>query len=186
AIFPDPIAFRPTVIAQQALSLLFQNPRGFVTVDALRSRLPRSVQASWSLDDCREILEALATGGYIREVANHRFVADENGLAAYERGRLHSLISDSPEVEVVDETTGRVVGSVRLTRRDEEQLSSGSGGFSLGGQKRKVRRIEREPTFGRKSSDRVRQIVASADFGIEEAQFIAREAPRYSRALAAD
>ena len=42
-LFGERIAFRPNVIAQQGLSLMYQNPGRWISADALRGRLPADV-----------------------------------------------------------------------------------------------------------------------------------------------
>jgi ATP-dependent Lhr-like helicase len=174
-LFDDPMPFRPTVIAQQAVSLLFQNPRGWISAEALRERLPESVRAAWSTEDCRQILEALRQARYLAAAPGGRYVADEEGEAAFTRGRIHSMIEDVRETEVVDAMTGRTVGRVRFGKKDQDRLAEGAGvTLALGGRRREATHMRNRRLF-----------VESAP-GTGEARFVAREAPRYSSALARD
>ncbi|MGM0578249.1 MAG: DEAD/DEAH box helicase [Myxococcota bacterium] len=174
-LFEDSVALRPTVVAQQALSLLLQNPKGWISVEALHGRLAPDAASLWAADDCEAILGQMAEAGWLRAVDRGRFVAEERATQAFEYGRMHSLIASSPEVEVVDEVTGRPVGRARVSASERDALASGGDvALSLGGKRREVTRIRDERVFVR------------SDDGVEEGRFIAREAPRYSLGLARD
>lgn len=174
-LFDEPVAFRPTVLAQQALSLLFQNPKRHVSAAALHARLAPDAAALWSRADCAQILRQMADRGWLRGVDRDRFVAEPRAERAFEFGRIHALIADSPEVQIVDETTGRLLGTAGLRAQDRERMGQGGAlALSLGGRRREVTRV---------SEDRV--YVQSSE-GLEESRFIAREAPRYSFGLARD
>ncbi|MBI2837377.1 MAG: DEAD/DEAH box helicase [Acidobacteria bacterium] len=174
-LFDDPVSFRPTVIAQQSLSMLMQNASGWVSPEVVHGRLPEDAARLWSRSDCRAILDALAEGGYLRAVSRDRFVADAESTHLFERGRIHSMIEDVRETEVVDALTGQSVGRVRFGKADEELVRAGGGvSLALGGRKRAVTHVRENKLY-----------VRTAD-GSEEARFIAREAPRYSAGLAAD
>ncbi|MEW6368464.1 MAG: DEAD/DEAH box helicase [Acidobacteriota bacterium] len=173
--FDDPVPFRPTVIAQQALSLVMQNSRGWVSAAVVHERLPEDAARVWSGGDCKAILAALADAGYLREVSRGRFVADAESEVLFERGRAHSMIEDVRETEVVDAMTGQCVGRARFGRSEKERVKGGEEiHLSLGGRRRAVTHV------------REHRIYVTSSAGLEEARFVAREAPRYSAGLAGD
>jgi ATP-dependent helicase Lhr and Lhr-like helicase len=175
-LFDEPVCFRPTVLAQQALSLLLQGRGGWVGAEALHARLPADVRATWTRGDCEAVLAALAAAGYVRPARGGRFVADERALPLLERGRVHSMIEDVRERDVVDALTGRALGRARFGKAEGDRLEDGGGGVSLalGGRRRHVTGVRDDKVF-----------VVSEE-GAEQARFLSREAPRYSAALAAD
>lgn len=175
-LFDEPVGFRPTVLAQQALSLLLQSRGGWVGAEALHDRLPADVGALWTRGDCEAVLAALAAAGFLRPARGGRFVADEAARPLLERGRVHSMIEDVREREVVDALTGRALGRARFGKAESERLVSGAGGVSLalGGRRRQVTALRDDKVF------------VVSEHGADEARFLSREAPRYSAALAAD
>jgi len=146
-LFPEGVAFRPTVIAQQALSLVFQNPRGWVSPGAVHSRLPAYAASRWSESDCRRVLAGLAAGGYVRQIDGGRYVADEKAGQLKERGQIHSVIVDSPEQEVVDELTGQVIGRIRVRREEPDGAKPSENHLVLAGQRRRVTRVREGQVF---------------------------------------
>jgi ATP-dependent helicase Lhr and Lhr-like helicase len=172
-LFGEPVGFRPAVAAQQALSLVFQSPTGWISAAALHSRLPSGEGVSLREADCGALLAGLAEAGYLRAVAHRRYVADVEATRVYERGKVHSNVADSAEIEVVDELTGRALGTARFGRREREAARAGGEvALALGGRKRTVARVEDW-----------RVVVRSAE-GSEGTRFVAKEAPRYSFGLA--
>ena len=174
-LFNEEVGFRPSTLAQQALSLSFQNRHGWVSAGALHARLPPDLREEWSVGDCEATLHQLAEHGFLRVTGKQRYVAEERAKASFERGQLHSNIKDSPETEVIDETTGRSLGTVRFTAADRKQVEQGAPvSLGLGGKKREIARLAN------------RQIVVRSRPGTEASRFIARQAPRYSYGLARD
>lgn len=174
-LFAEEVPFRPSVIPQQALSLLFQNPKRWIAAEPLWKRLPRAARKYWAMEDCQEVLENLVADNFLHPMEGGKFAPDEEALHALEYGRFHSNIEDDDEVEVVDELTRQVVGKVRFRRSQAKELHEGKDmALALGGKKRKVVHY----------SDN--QLVVRSEEGLEEAQFIASIPPRYSRGLAAD
>ena len=171
-MFDEATPFRPSVAAQQALGLVMQSPRGWVEAQALASRLPPHTV---SLDACEAILAHMAEAGVLRSVDGGRYVLDQEGERLCERGRMHSLIRDRRETEVVDAMTGRPLGTARVTQAEREGHTRGAGvSVSLGGKRREVSRVDGDRVF------------VTTVAGTGDARFIAREAPRYSAALSAD
>jgi hypothetical protein len=121
------------------------------------------------------VLAALAAAGYVRPARGGRYVADERAGPLLERGRVHSMIEDVRERDVVDALTGRPLGRARFGKADGELLDDGGGlTLALGGRRRQVTAVRDDKVF-----------VVSED-GADRARFLSREAPRYSAALAAD
>jgi len=163
----EPIAFRPTLIAQQALSLLFQSPRGWVAPDAVHARLPPDARALWSEADVAAILAHMAAGpGLLRRLAGARYTAEPRATRLFEIGKLHSTLVDQPETEVVDALTGRLVGTVG-PRAEGQSLA-------LGGQRREI------------VAERDGRLFVTTEEGQDASRFLPREGPRYGRALARD
>ncbi|MFB6372615.1 MAG: DEAD/DEAH box helicase, partial [Bradymonadaceae bacterium] len=176
-LFEERLPFRPSMIAQQGLSLMFQNPKNWISAEALHARLPSDGQRRWTRSDCKQILEYMRANGFYHPMEGDRFAPDEEALHQYEYGQLHTNIEDDDEVEVVDALTRQVVGQVRFYDRHKKKLRSGEDlALSLGGEKRKVVQYE-------DSND---QLVVRSEEGLEGAQFIASLPPRYSRGLAGD
>ncbi len=174
-LFEERLPFRPSIIAQQALSLMFQNPKGWVSAGAVYQRLPADAKRHWSRADCRAILERMEADDFFHPMQGERFAPDDEALHQFEYGQLHSNIEDDDEVEVVDALTRQVVGKVRFYERHREKLKSGDDlALALGGKKRKVVKHEDD------------QLVVRSEDGLENAQFIASIPPRYSSGLAAD
>ncbi len=174
-LFDDPIPSRPTAIAQQALSLVFQTPRRQLGPGSLHERLAQDARELWSEEDCLQILGGLEAAGWLRRLSSARFTPEPKAERAYRYGRMHSLLQDAPELEVVDETTGRTLGRARVTKADREKLDAGGAlPFSLGGRRREGTRVREDRLFVR------------SEEGKEDARFVAREAPRYSYGLARD
>lgn len=174
-LFDEPVAFRPSVLPQQALSLAFQNPTGWVSARVLHDRLPPDIAAEWTLGDVEAQLAALVDSGELRAIEGGRYVPDEPAKRRFERGKLHSLLQDPKETEVIDAATGRAIGRARFSRAEREKLAGGARlSLSLAGRRRDVHHVRDDKVF-----------VHSRE-GFEAPRFIAREAPRYSAGLARD
>jgi ATP-dependent Lhr-like helicase len=174
-LFDEDLPFRPSLSAQQGLSLMFQNPDNWIAPGALYERLPPDARERWRRADCEEILDRLQADDFFHPMEGGRYTPDEEALHQFEYGELHSNIESDDEVEVVDALTRQVVGRVRFFQTHEEKLHSGEDlAVALGGEKRKVVRYEDD------------QLVTRSEEGTEDAQFIASLPPRYSRGLAAD
>ena len=174
-LFPDRVAFRPQAIAQQALSLAFQNPQHWVGLDALHTRLPEEARALWSPADCLAILHTLVERGYLSSRDGQRFQPEERARRLYERGQMHSMIRDTREIEVVDAATGRPLGRVRLGRAEREAVDGESAlRLSLGGRGHRATRLR----------DGQLWVERTGEDG--PTRFQARETPRYSHGLARD
>lgn len=173
-LFVEPTAFRPTLLPQQAVSLMFQNPAGWVSAGALHSRLPADVAADWTRADCQSVLERMRESGYLHADAHGRFVADEPARRDYRYGRIHAHIDADAEVEVVDEATGRTIGTAHWSGEEQSRAQSGDDGLLLAGKQRKVTRV------------RDRRVFVEVDDLDEAPSFLTRMGPRYSFELARD
>ncbi|MFB6265202.1 MAG: DEAD/DEAH box helicase, partial [Bradymonadaceae bacterium] len=174
-LFTEDVPFRPSLLAQQALSLVFQSPSGWISAQALHSRLSREARRAWTRADCRAVLEQLADDGYLHDIQGDRYAPDAEAEHDFEYGRVHSNIEDVDEVEVVDELTRQTLGRVRFRPSHADKLREGEDlAVALGGKRRKAVRYVDD------------QLVVRSEDGLEDAQFIATQPPRYSRELAAD
>lgn len=172
-LFPDPLPFRPTVIAQQALSLLFQNPSNWVDASAIHRRLPDSVAARWHEADVESILVEMAVNDYLHPMQHKRFAPGDRARKVYRYGLMHANFADTPELEVYDESTGELLGRVALNYSQQDRLEQGESlGIALGGRRREIVRQDDDQIF-----------VESVD-GQAHSAFLARQPPRYSRTLA--
>jgi ATP-dependent Lhr-like helicase len=107
---PPPI--HPGVLVQQSFSLLFQNPGRFLTREALHARIPSDLAERYSLLRIEELLRTLRSREYLEGSSNH-YIPSEKLLRMFERGQIHANIaSDATELEVVEEATGRTVGTI--------------------------------------------------------------------------
>ncbi len=176
SLFAEDVPFRPTVIPQQALSLLYQNPKRWIDAGALHARLPERATTLWDRVDCREILRRMADDGMMRSMRRERFTTTHSADKMFEYGQIHSNIEDRQEVEVIDEMTRRVVGTVRFFESHQRELLEGGPlAVSLGGEGREVVRMDDDQLVTRRNED----------LG-NDPQFIASRPPRYSRGLARD
>ncbi|RVU44768.1 DEAD/DEAH box helicase [Lujinxingia sediminis] len=174
-LFEDPVPFRPSVLAQQAISLLFQSRNKWIGAEVLHQRLPETIQSTYSPHDLLDLLQAMCTAGYLTPLNGQRFAAGDRAQKMYEHGLMHANIDDTPEIEVFDETTGELLGRVALSRKQRESLGDGQElGLSLAGRRREVVRITQDQVF-----------VDSAQ-GEAPSAFFARQSPRYAFGLARD
>jgi ATP-dependent Lhr-like helicase len=127
----DPAGFHPSVLVQQALSLLHQNRGRWVSATALHSRMDEALAAQWPRERLERLLQHLAkTGELLESSGKGRFVATEKCEQRWRRGSLHSNIADQGGLEVVDQLTGAVIGTVA-----KGELG---GSMKIGGRSRKV------------------------------------------------
>jgi ATP-dependent Lhr-like helicase len=136
----DPVGFRPSVLIQQALSLLYANPGKWISAQALHRRLPPELGALWSVSRLQGLLQHLARQEppWLEETQPGRFVAGEVTERLWPLGKLHSNIADARDVEVIDATTGAKLGSIAPF--PERQVTT----LYIGGQGREVQAASRE------------------------------------------
>jgi ATP-dependent Lhr-like helicase len=161
----DPSVFHPSVLIQQSLSLLHQNPGRWVTAVALHRRLDPELALRWPPARISKVLDHLsATTDWLERGGEGRYLAGEEAERLWSLGRLHSNIADQGALEVVDGMTEQVIGSV---------APWGAGAsVRLGGRGRKVIR---------QSAERI--VVGGAAVG-EVARFAPRGVPILSHVLA--
>ncbi|MCR5662548.1 MAG: DEAD/DEAH box helicase [bacterium] len=134
-LLASPKPFRSSVLVQQSFSLCYQNPRHFITAEALHSRVPESLRAKYSAKKCQELLEHLADNDFFIADKGNKFKPSEKLLNLFERGRIHHNISaqNYDRVSVVDADTGRIIGEIT-----QQEIDSGTQSFCIGGQSRKI------------------------------------------------
>ncbi|MEZ5990409.1 MAG: DEAD/DEAH box helicase [Planctomycetota bacterium] len=164
-LLTDPPVYDPGTALQQAASLLFQNPAHEISPRAVLERLPPWQAAAWdeaeldrALAGARESFEGFAPG---------RFRPTARLERSWEHGSIHTNLGGEAEVEVVEELTGRVLGTV-----------AGDGGddpIVLGGAARRI---------ARRADGRLVATTGGEDAG--QARFKKRPSPPIPCALAAD
>lgn len=122
-----PWGFRPSIVVQQALVMACAN--AYLELADLEHAIPPSLRAELGPDACKRILEQAVEVGWLERSGRDRFVPSEDVESRYERGTLHSNISDTSSVEVVDRVTGDVVGHVAGVEQRE---------IELGGRERRI------------------------------------------------
>ncbi|MGE3164631.1 MAG: DEAD/DEAH box helicase [Planctomycetota bacterium] len=105
-----PYAFRPEVIAQQALVLAGE--RGWIDAPVLADTLPDDLRHEFDFATCDSLLEALVNAEQLERSRGGRFVLAERTERLYASGLLHSNIADAPGTTVVDRITGDTLGTV--------------------------------------------------------------------------
>jgi ATP-dependent Lhr-like helicase len=136
----DPYAPRPSVILQQAL--VAAGAHGYVTAESLGAFMPPALSTALPSEAIRSILDRMAEQDLLERPRSRRYVLAGSYERRYDAGVLHGNLAVAREVEIIDRTTGDVVGAIAPTRR------SGSR-FQLGG---RGRRLVKE-TQGRIFSD---------------------------------
>lgn len=174
-LFPDPVAFRPTTLVQQALSICLQNPQCWIGKQALYDRLATTAQKMYSLQDCADTLDAMVQNGLLRKVERGRYVPEAKAYFLFQRGYMHTMIADKAETDVVDSVTGRTIGSVYLRQSSKTAIAEGADiNLTLGGNSHAVSYMKDKKLFVKRTDE-------STSMG-----FMALEPPRYSLALARD
>ena len=113
-----PMPQHDSVVVQQALSLIYQNPRKQVQAAALLQRLPAELKVGWPLEDLEQMLQKLSETGWVQETP-HGYAAGKKLERAYVLGQLHANIGSSAQkqVEIRDSFSGRVLGTVDADAR---------------------------------------------------------------------
>ncbi len=167
-LLTDPPVYDPSTALQQAASLLFQNPSHEISAMHILDRLPQWQQRWWEEERLTASLASART--WFEEFAPGRFRPTEALERSYEIGTLHGNISSEPEVEVLEELTGRRLGTVA-----QSQQGMGDDNLMLGGSSR---------SLGRRADGRLVASVGGEEAG--EARFSSRPAPPVPKALASD
>ena len=166
-LLTDPPHYDPSTALQQAMSLMLQNPSRAVAPAHVLDRLP-AWQAEWWSEERLEEALAHAADWFHRVGAGH-YEPTERLEKAFDSGVMHANIGGESEVEVLEELTGRVIGTIA------RPSPGGDGeGVMLGGSKRAVR----QRADG--------SLVGAEGKGQAEARFERRPAPPIPQALATD
>jgi ATP-dependent Lhr-like helicase len=168
----DPYCFRPSVLVQQAMSILHQNEARWVSAPAIRSRLDPGLAGAWSEERVLRILEQMVEEEWLISGGRGRFVVGDRCERLWQRGLLHSNIDSTADVEVVDSLTGETLGNIAtFTGLGMPDGPSGSG-IRMAGRGRQV--LKRE-------TDR---IIVGRDSPGQSPTFPTKGAPVTSMALA--
>ncbi len=138
---PEPYHFRPSVLVQQAGSLLLQSRSRWLSSEVLEHRLPPALQAEYPRYHLDELLKELCHHHWLAPGRMGRHTAGEQLLEAYDRGEMHgNLQAEIATVEVIEESTGRTLGRVR--RQTEARPS-----LAIGGRSRQVLRQQNDQVW---------------------------------------
>ncbi|MCL2325089.1 MAG: DEAD/DEAH box helicase [Proteobacteria bacterium] len=175
SLFPDPVAFRPVAIVQQAFSICLQNPHRWIAKRALYDRISETAKALYPVDSCEAVLDMMAQCGYFRRVDGSKYVPEPKTEFLFDRGYMHSMIVTKNETDVVDAVTGRNIGSIYLRHASRDAIMQGSRpALTLAGKSHAVSYMKNAKLY-------VEQAGHSKGMG-----FCALEPPRYSLQLAQD
>jgi ATP-dependent Lhr-like helicase len=134
--------FRPSVLVQQAWSLAFQNRARWVDAKSLVERLPPWLESEYPRERMEELLAHLAQLGWLVGITGGRYAPGDRLERLFTRGQIHSNIASAvPDLEIVDETTERVVGYLQADPRAPAGTFEMPREVVLGGRKREVRRV---------------------------------------------
>lgn len=102
-----------SVVIQQALSLLFQNPRKTIQAAAVLARLPAGLAEHWDEEEMEAGLKRLVEGKWLLE-SGPGFTAAPRLEMAYRRGQMHANIGSmqQKQVEIRESFSGRVLGTI--------------------------------------------------------------------------
>ena len=153
--------YHPSTVLRLAGSLMMQNRRRVLTVEALVSRLPPWQSRHWTVPRLAAVLDA-RDDWFVRQEGGAWGVGDELAWA-FDRGTLHSQIEDDAGVAVVDALTERTLGTVSRAKVGHKLVRAGRGSRVISERKREVR-------------------VAASNVLIGPAKFVSRGAPVISRA----
>lgn len=147
-----------SVVVQQALSLLYQNPRKQVGATAILQRLPQELGARWQEEDLEQLLQRLAEQGWLQNSAG-LYTPGPKSERAFRRGQMHANIgsANQKQVEIRDAFSGRLLGTV-----DSDARGRIPGQIRLAGQAHRLRRDFRKQT-----------VLAEADEAGSDAKFVA-------------
>ncbi len=114
--------FCPSVLVQQCLSLLMQTPNKWITAKALTSRMPAWLKETGWTSRLPELMDHLTDEGWLI-AGSGRYHMGEKLEEAFELGLMHSNIeSRNNEVEVVDQDTRQVLGTLPRVATDDGRL----------------------------------------------------------------
>jgi len=120
---PEPYVFKPSILVQQAGSLLLQSRKKWLSSRVFKDRLPGDVASEYNAGLLEELLLDLSSNEWLAPGRSGRFVAGERLLRAFERGEIHGNLGWEPvTVEVVDNSTGRSLGHVARDTEGGDRL----------------------------------------------------------------
>jgi ATP-dependent Lhr-like helicase len=116
-------AFRPSVLIQQALVLAGAN--NSLTADDLRSTLPSDLRDDFNEAALVALLDGIVITERLEPPRRGSYVLSVDSEARYNRGSLHSNISDSPDTAIVDRITGDIIGAIDQADTNRVRLGGG-------------------------------------------------------------
>lgn len=178
-LLTDPPVYDPGTAIQQAASLLFQNPGRAIAPEHVLDRLPAWQREWWDEERLEAVLEH--DRDHFHRVSAGHYQATELLEKNFRTGTIHSNIGGEPEVEVIEELTGRSLGTVsdNLWREGRVDLGrperGGADPVLLGGSSRSL--YERSDG---------KLVAGGGAAATGEARFKARPSPPIPQALAQD
>ena len=125
----QPGTFRPSVLVQQAVSMLQSRQSRTIDAAAIVRRLPPDLATEWTEDRVRSVLAQMEKKGWLERGRGGAYGLGAKADALWRRVRLHANIDSAAEVAVTDALTGDVVGSVATVSNTE---------LGLGGKGRRI------------------------------------------------
>lgn len=166
-LYPDPSPFRPSVVMQQILSLLYQGKGAWISAAVVHDRLPDSLRPVFPVARIERLAQALVDSGYLSWTGKARLSSTAEADRLHRLGQIHSNIDQAPPVlEVIDEFTKERLGSI--ARSDVSPTN-----FSLGGRGMRVIRSDPERIYVRGDASNIPAPLAARPpprLGLEIAQ----------------
>lgn len=129
-LFTDHPPFLSSVLIQQSLSLVCQNPRHFIGAVSLHSRLPLFLRRLMSEKYCARILECAAGSGWLEPYGSGgKFIWSDKLQEAFLKGEMHHNISavagggSGSSITVVEASSSRSIGVVNSIKRRSAETS---------------------------------------------------------------
>jgi ATP-dependent Lhr-like helicase len=135
-LLTDPPVYDPGTALQQAASLLFQNPSHAIAPAHVLERLPSWQAEQWSEERLEIALEH--ADRHFKKIRAGHYTAGPELERAHRSGKLHGNIGGEAEVEVIEELTGRSLGTISITKRRQDQADDR---LLLGGSARRMTRM---------------------------------------------
>jgi len=115
----------PGVVVQQCFSMLFSRPSGILE-DEILDRL-EGIAERFHL---RALLDHLVNEGHLRR-ARKKLMATSKVMDLGVRGTVHANLPDAREVSIVDSSTGRSIGSGKVSFRPGTNFSLGGKSWTV-------------------------------------------------------
>lgn len=123
-----PYAFRPSILAQQALVLTGST---YLVPHEMLAAVPKQLWPTKDRAWATELLESLVEAGVMERHGAGRYVLAELMETRFNLGNLHSNIGDTKGFDVVDRLTGDTVGEIE--RPESKRLQLGGSARSVEG-----------------------------------------------------